>query len=171
MKIVSKQECQDWLKANLGTDFGGMNSEFTRNLQNPFPYRVSYPTPRHIGKLQALAHQFVEFMGTSETGLLWFTSWPLYSEEEMALFQGYRKSLGESRQLIDSPGHIFDKSELQSVECLLDMALFFLWSASLFDGAGNIVVRLSQDEFIDIYAKDEERLEAVKKELAPFGLG
>jgi hypothetical protein len=80
----------------------------------------------------------------------------------MALFNGYRRSLGETRHVVDSPGHIFEQSDLQYLECLLDLALYFYWDSILIEGAGSLVVRTSHDEWFDVCSKDEVRLREVK---------
>jgi hypothetical protein len=76
----------------------------------------------------------------------------------MALFDAYRISLGEYLAIHAAPGHIFDESDSQQVECLFDLALYFLWDVSVFDEAGIILVKASHDEYISIHAKEEARL-------------
>ena len=88
----------------------------------------------------------------------------------MALFDGYRKSLGESRCIHAAPGHIFAESDLPQLECIIGLALYFYWDASLFDGLGTIVVRTSHDEWISIQAKDEAHLRTFRSNLDPLKL-
>lgn len=174
MRIVSEMECWDWLKAKFGMERieQGMHSAFPyRELKAVYPHCASYSLPIDTGKKTCIARELVALIGASEPGLFWITDWSVFpSCQNMALFEGYRKSLGETRSVGDAPGHVFDASDLKSIECLLDLALYFYWDASLFDGEGNIVLRTSHDECFDIYAKDKERLATIQSDLEIFDL-
>jgi hypothetical protein len=154
MKIVSPQKCQDWLKAKLARDFTW------ETVKAVYPHCVTYQSPSDTGKRTALARSLTGSIDTTESGLFWITAWGIFpSSENMALFEAYRKSLGESRAIQAAPGHIFDESDLEQLECLLDLALYFYWDACLFDGAGSIAARISHDECFSVYAKDGARLQ------------
>jgi hypothetical protein len=151
MKIISQPECQEWLERNLGSGFTA--------LEKIYAYHVSYLLPTDTGVKTVLARAISRSIECEQPGLFWITDWGIFpSVENMALFDGYRKSLGEDRAIHAAPGHIFGESELQQLECLFDLALYFLWDANLFDGAGTIAVQISHDEFLSVHAKDEARL-------------
>jgi hypothetical protein len=84
--------------------------------------------------------------------------WP--SSENIGLFDGYRKSLGEHRSLYDAPFHLFTEADSAELECLLDLALYFFWDAILIDGPHTTAFRISHDEYIEVYAKDNASLGA-----------
>jgi hypothetical protein len=78
--------------------------------------------------------------------------------------------LGESRLLIDAPGHIFAEADLERLEPLLGLSLYFYWDASLFDGSGALMVRWDHHEWLSIYAKGEDRLQQAIEKLGRYDL-
>jgi hypothetical protein len=158
MRIVSQKECEDWLKANLRKVFTRETMRVT--LEAEYENRVTYHLPAEVTKMTALAHMVSHYaIDTKQPGIFWVTDWGIFpSVENMAIFDGYRRSLGENRPLLASPGHVFDQSKLKELECLLSLALYFCWDATLFDGAGTEAFVISHDEWCSVHAKDEESL-------------
>ena len=131
---------------------------------------IAYKLPSDTGAKTAIARAVVGIIGTRLPGLFWITQWGVFpSSENMAVFDGYRKSLGEHRALWDAPAHIFDGSELQQIECLLDLALYFYWDSFLFD-KGRFAFKTSHDEYLAVYSKDEETLRAFQSSLSRLGI-
>lgn len=156
MKIISQNECQEWLETKLGENL---------TLEVDYKHCLTYHSPNDSGKKTALARVLTHAIDARQPGLLWITAWGIFpSSENMALFDGYRRFLEEDRPIQAAPGHVFDQSDLQQIECLLALALYFYWDASLFNGA-DIAVKTSHDEWISVYAKDEERLRQFKIDL------
>jgi hypothetical protein len=165
MKIISKQECEDWLKANLKKDF------VSGPLDTIYPHCASYHLPVDTGKKTALARALTHAIDGRRAGLFWITAWSIFpSAENMALFDRYRWSLDERRPIHDAPGHVFSESDLPQLECLLDLALYFFWDATLFDGAGSLAIRMSHDEYISLYAVDELSMTRAQSCLERFKL-
>jgi len=168
MRILSQQACKEWLRVCLGKDSA------LENLREDYVFRVEYQLPIDTGKKTAIARVLAQWLGdVQKPGLFLITGWGIFqSGENMSLFDGYRKSLGESRPLHAAPGHVFADSDLREMECLLDLALYFFWDASLLDEAGTFVVRISHDEFIAINTKNEDVLRQFQSRCAgPGGLG
>jgi hypothetical protein len=160
MKIISKQECEDWLKANLRKDFVG------ESFNAIYPHCASYHLPVDTGKKTALARTLTHALDGRQPGLFWITAWGIFpSSENMALFDRYRLSLGENRPIHDAPGHIFSESDLPQLECLLDLSLYFFWDATLFDGAGTLAIKIGHDEYISLYAPDEASMAGIQGHL------
>lgn len=165
MKIISKPECGDWLKANIGSDFTA------EKVEEEYPYSVAYRLPSDTGKKTALGHTLVGLLRVKSPGLFSITAtgiWP--SSENMALFDGYRRSFGEDRPIHAAPAHVFSGSDLTQLECLLDLALYFYWDSILFEGPAGVAVKTSHDEYISIRAKDRDRLSQIKRTLVDLGL-
>ncbi len=149
MKIISQQECEEWVAAHLGRDFA------RDAVAADYASRVVYQLPTDTGKKTAIARAVSRSIDTRGLGLFWITAWGIFpSSENMAIFDGYRKFLGEERAIHAAPGHVFGASDLPQLECLFDLTLYFYWDASLFEGAGNIVVTASHDECVSVHAKD-----------------
>ena len=79
----------------------------------------------------------------------------------MDLFDGYRRSLGEARPLIEAPGHIFAEADAVALQTLVAISLYFFWDAVLVEGTAQFITRLSHDEYLDIYAQEEDRFEKI----------
>ncbi|HEV2968862.1 MAG TPA: hypothetical protein VGY55_02660 [Pirellulales bacterium] len=155
MKMLSQHECEEWLKANVGP------TVTLENVEDGYPHRVSYSMPVDTGKKTALAHYVTHYssIDVRQPGLFWITLhgvWP--SSENMAIFDGYRSSLGETRPLDEAPGLVFDHTDLQALECLLALTLYFYWDSSLLDGAGKVLFKTGHDEWLSVCAKDEAHL-------------
>ncbi|HTU26339.1 MAG TPA: hypothetical protein VMF30_13120 [Pirellulales bacterium] len=166
MEIISTQECREWVSSNLGAGFTleAIRSEFPRW----FNYRLPAATSRKTAIARALSSDDY-VIDTRRPGLFWITEWGV-SYEIPAIFYGYRKSLGEDRQLIDAPGHVFHRADLQQLECLLGLSLYFYWDAILFDGSGTVAFGCDHHEWLSVYAKTEDRLRSVMGMLEPYEL-
>jgi hypothetical protein len=165
MKVISKIECGDWLKKNIGRDFTA------EKVEEKYPHEVAYLLPSDTGKKTALARTLVGLLRVQSPGLFWITAtgiWP--TSENMALFDGFRKSFGENRILHNAPGHVFSGSDLRGVECLLGLALYFYWDSILFEVPAGIAVETSHDEYISVHAKDRDRLSRIERALLDFEL-
>jgi hypothetical protein len=165
MRAISKPECREWLKANIGGDFT------VEKVEEEFVYGIAYIMPSDTGKKTALGHALVALLQLKSPGLFWITAtgiWP--SSENMALFDGYRRSFGENRPIQTAPAHVFDGSDLTQLECLLDMALYFYWDSTLFEGPEGVAVKTSHDEYISVRAKDRDRLSRIERTLIELGL-
>jgi len=152
MKIISKEEVHGWLSTR------GLDGSSTDQLFRGFPERKSFHIPvdacgkKHIGDL--IAYELED----KEEALLWideFFIWP--SCEDWNLFDRFRQTLGEERKLYESPGHVFTKDDRDNVRSLLAMVLYFFCGAIVVFGEGKLLIRISHDEFVDIYSKDEVR--------------
>jgi hypothetical protein len=167
MQIISQTECEEWFKANLGPTLT------LATMDDEYPHSATYWHPAEVTKLTALAHFVIHYasLDTTRPGLFWITTWGIYgSGENMALFDGYRKSLGENRDINAAPGHVFGESDVQQLECLLGLALYFYWDAILFEGGGGIAFKCSHDEFVSVHAKGEERLRQFTENLDRLSL-
>lgn len=156
MKILSEVETSAWIDASLGYE------PTSGALKDRFACQSVYLMPVDTGRKTALARTLGNFIDLSQSGLFWITSygvWP--SNENMDLFDGYRRSLGELRYLRDSPGHVFGQHDGATLQTLLGLSLYFLWDAVLIEGTQDLAIRFSHDEYLEIYAKGEKRLSAI----------
>jgi hypothetical protein len=180
MKIVSDAECWHWLESNLGKEYSRHAEDAQRvstaisqlltRQQAQYAGCAIYQLPIDTGKKTGLARIVSRSIDTDQVGLFWITDWDIFpSSQNIALFEGYRKSLGESRLIHDAPGHIFEQSDVSHLECLLDLALYFYWDATLFSGSGSVVVRVSHDEWVSIRSKDSTDLKRFQTEFERLG--
>ncbi len=152
MKILSNEDGLVWLARNYQIEEGSSLSSF-------FGHSVAYLIPADSGRKTAIARALRASVGNASEGLLWITGWGVWpSSENMNLFDGYRKSLGEHRSLQDAPFHLFTGSNSVELECLLDLILYFFWDAILIDGSHTSAFRISHDEYIEAHARDNATL-------------
>ena len=94
-------------------------------------------TPEQSRVQMLLARKLTEWIKSPDV-LVWFTSWTGFSDDEMALFQEFRAFWGESRRLIDAPGHLFsfekNADTFQCVNLLHFMMAFEFEAFVLQDG-------------------------------------
>lgn len=164
MTAISDDECEAWLTAMLQEPFSwaAVDAAYRRS--------VTYVIPSDAGRKTALARTLSGVMESNAERLLWITQWGVFpSTENAALFDGYRRALGEDRPLSSlAAGHVLHGPG-DELECLLDLVLYFFWDASVFCGR-SIWLRLSHDEVFSIHARDERTLTACEKALAPYEL-
>lgn len=164
MRIISEDDCRTWLSEKLHGSFDWNEAE------RVYGNSVTYLIPSDTGKKTALARALSTMVGGSGHSLLWITEWSVFpSSENMALFMGYRHSFGDERSVYAAPGHLFEAQDVQQVECLLDLILYFFWDASVFD-AGSVWLRLSHDEVFSIRAKDLAALKSCEEALSRYQL-
>jgi hypothetical protein len=80
--------------------------------------------------------------------LVWFANWSVWpSGQRMHVFERFRISYGEARLLIDSPGHIFDQSEMGDAISFVTLAVLFLWDCYVVTPERSKLVFFSHDEY------------------------
>ncbi len=164
MRIISEAECRSWVCEKLQEPFSWHAVERRHSLS------VTYLLPSDAGRKTALARALTALIDLPGEGLLWITEWGVFpSCENMALFDGYRRSLHDERSVHAAPGHVFRESDLREVECLLDLVLYFFWDATVFD-AGSTWLRISHDEVFSVHARERASLMAWQENIARFEL-
>ena len=87
------------------------------------------------------------FEGGNET-LVWFTEWSVWpSSERMHIFERFRLSYGETRRLIESPGHLYMQGEYEDLLSCVTIGVLFLWDVFIVTPQLSKIVFYSHDEF------------------------
>jgi hypothetical protein len=113
--------------------------------------------PAGVGSLICLGRALTEVGIGAPGGVLCITGWGT-SPQNMELFDGYRRSLGEYRALHDAPIHLFSPSSSKQLECLLDLVLCFGWDCFFFDNTLRCLVKVSHDGYVDVRCADPDGL-------------
>jgi hypothetical protein len=80
--------------------------------------------------------------------LVWFHDWAVWpSGQRMHVFDRFRKSYGEMRPLAQSPGHVFDKDELDDAISFVTLGVLFLWDCYVVAPKGSKLLFFSHDEY------------------------
>lgn len=164
MRIISETECESWVSEKLQEPFSW------DVLERRHSHSVTYLLPSDAGRKTALARALTASLELPGEGLLWITEWGVFpSCENMALFDGYRRSLRDERSVRSAPGHVFRQTDRREVECLLDLVLYFFWDASIV-AAGSMWLQISHDELFSIHASDRMSLQLWQENIARFEL-
>lgn len=160
MLIIAKNETITWLTERRLLDREG------QLLHDEFRMKLEYIIPGDSGKKTALSKIIASFFDNDVQALLWiyeFGIWP--SCEDRNLFDGFRRSLGESQPISMKPGHIFSNSDLDSLASLLSMVLYFCWGAIVISTANDFVIKISHDEIINVFTKDQKTFSEIQGKL------
>ena len=90
----------------------------------------------------------MEFFADEPSYLVWFADWSVWpSGQRMHVFDRFRMSYGETRWLIDSPGHVFDQTEIEDSTSFVTIAALFLWDCYVVNNQRRKLFYLSHDEY------------------------
>ncbi len=163
MKIIDENETIVWLAER------GLMGPDRKLLISSFPNSASCKIPVDAGRKNGLSKLLASLYEDDEEALLWINEYGIWpSCEDWVLFDGFRRSLGEDSPLYEKPGHIFSKEDIQSLGSLLAMVFYFFWGAVLVSTTKDTIIRISHDEFIDIFVKDEDAFSELNEMLGNF---
>jgi hypothetical protein len=163
MKILTREEAAELLGGKPLDIFVSEQSSRMRLVN------AAYSTPRDSGRKTALSRLFAYMLGRSTDVCVYISLWGVWVEN-LDLFYGYRRSFGESRTLMEAPVHVFSLSEQDAFVSILSMVFYFLWDATVFDIEGKALVRISHDEWIEVFTAADELNREFATELEKYGL-
>jgi hypothetical protein len=80
--------------------------------------------------------------------LVWFDDWSVWpSGQRMHVFDRFRMSYGETRRLIESPGHVFGNREIEDAISFVTLGVLFLWDCYVVTPNRSKLLFVSHDEF------------------------
>lgn len=165
MQNLSPSQLNEWLSAH-----GFSTPLEIRKKSQRFSCEAQYLVPQDCGRKTALAREIVHLVSGDDV-LLWFSEsgvWP--SSQNMSLFDGYRRSLGETRSLAECPAHTLVSQDLSVLECLLDITLYFYWDAVILNPTKGLILIPSHDELLIVRTQDNNLLRDINSTLDRFGL-
>ena len=161
MRILSKKDARELLSGKSLDDFIPDLSGHLRLVQG------TYLAPVNAGVQIALSKLFAYLVLRDSPVCLYVTCWGV-ATEHLDLFDGYRRSLGEQRALIEAPVHLFERTDEDTFISVLCMVFFFSWDASIFDLAGRSLLQTSHDGWLEVRASDEAFVKDVAIELESY---
>jgi hypothetical protein len=130
-------------------------------------YYVQFLAPSNDPRLGTfIRHYFASFVCEAES-LIQMTDWSLYQPGEMIAIDAIRSSQGESRLLIDAPGHHLAAEEFELGIELFSLSASFGWSSCLYAPATRSVLFNWEGEIFDFWTESEAKLlemEGIKKQ-------
>jgi hypothetical protein len=141
MKFLTEIEIEEWCRRNSTPfdDFG--RPKFSCATE-------AFKIPADAGQRVALVKGHFQVFNNEDEILIWFTEWGVWpSSERMHIFDRFRLSYGESRLLVEAPGHVFNPDEFEDALSFLTLGVLFLWDCYVLNRAGTKVLFYSHDEF------------------------
>jgi len=161
MRILSKENACEVLS-------GKSLDAFITQLSSQLPLvEGTYSAPVKSGVQIALSKLFAYLVLRDSPVCLYVTGWGV-ATEHLDLFDGYRRSVGEKRPLIEAPVHLFERTDEDVFISVLCMVFFFSWDASVFDLAGRSLLQTSHDGWLEVRTSDEALAKDVAVELASY---
>jgi hypothetical protein len=141
MKFLTKKQSEDWLKS--------FNLNYFKDNLWISEARTDFLIPSDSGKKTAIARLIATSFCEDAEGLLLITDWSIWpSSENLELFRLIRLALGESTSLNETPGHCFASNDRASLECFLDIILYYNWDAMIFTSPKKMTCKLTNDDLI-----------------------
>lgn len=160
MKILTKENANEML--------GGKPLDaFITQLSSQLQLVEGYTAPLNSGVQIALSKLFAYLVFRNSPLCLYITCWGI-ATEHLDLFDGYRRSFGEKRPLIQAPVHLFERTDEDTFISILCMVFFFSWDASIFDLSGRLLLQTSHDGWLDVRTNDKALAKDVAVELESY---
>jgi hypothetical protein len=141
MKVLSLTEAVAWCQAHQVA----LNR---RGLPDRSDAHLKFKIPQDTQKRVYLVSQAMEPFADEPLFLVWFDDWSVWpSGERMHIFDRIRMSYGETRRLIEAPGHIFDGTEIVDGTSFVTIAALFLWDCYVVSPGKTKLLYLSHDEY------------------------
>jgi hypothetical protein len=118
------------------------------DIQSPPFHFVEFKPPTDSGRKVAFSRFLYSQIDPAPELLFWLGDWAVWpSSQHMPLFTRFRQALGESRPLIDAPGHLLTPEEADDAVSILLVSLQFVWNCHILTSSGRDAVFVSHDEF------------------------
>jgi hypothetical protein len=163
MNIVTHEEARHWCgKHDLELDRPSWRDPRICN-------NVRFLTEGKQSIVEALIRNAVVYR-QFEGALVWILDWPLYNPDEMAVIMRLRSSVGESRRLIDAPGHVFDANEVHDCTGLFNLCVQYFWDAFLYVPASGLLVFNSHDGLQYVSSTSDIDRDQLKADIKRYNL-
>jgi len=129
----------------------------------------AYAKPTSAGLLIALSKLFAYRLVQDAPVCIYVTAWGIAAEIP-DLFYGYRRSIGDSRPLIEAPVHWFEQNEEEALVSVLFMIFAFCWDAWIFDISGRTLIKVSHDGWLEIRANEQEAVRDIAFDMHEYGV-
>ncbi len=150
MTTLESSNCSGWLREK-----GIIEAPYRGHEDSPRCYD-QLRLPSEPLRISAAVRNLIGTCRVFETALLQFTDWPLYQPDEMAIVTALRSAHGESRPLIETPGHLFPFSERDLLIGMFSLAICYQWTAYLY--LEDATLLCWEGELLDIWSGDPQRI-------------
>jgi hypothetical protein len=141
LKFLSKEETGRW----CGQHEIALSDSGLPERSDAF---AKFEIPIDTQKRVHLVSQGMAASGGAPFVLVWFHDWAVWpSGQRMHIFDRFRMSYGETRPLWQSPGHVFEKDEIEDATSFVTLAVLFLWDCYVVTPKRNRLLFFSHDEY------------------------
>jgi hypothetical protein len=166
MRSITPEECDRWTR-DRGVKLAQSYSHF---LGEPAAESLRFAIPKKASVQIALSEALLEAIPGIAQSLLWMTDWPLYREHEMALLMRIRAGYGETRSLIEAPGHILEEADRSILAGLIFLMQAFAWDSSYVTSDARTILFTSHHELMEVLTRDGEFAAQIREIGTKFGL-
>ena len=107
-----------------------------------------FAIPEDAGKRVSLVARGMQAFRNEPGFLVRFDDWSVWpSGQRMHVFDRFRLSYGETRPLIESPGHVFGRRDIEDAISFVTIAILFLWDCYVVTPKRSKLLFFSHDEY------------------------
>lgn len=140
MKVLSNEETSLWCSRH---DIPLSGFGLPQRPDAAATFRIPEDAQQRVFLVSQGMHAF----SAAPVFLVWFHDWAVWpSGQRMHIFDRFRKSYGETRRLIDSPGHVFEHGEIEDAISFVTLAVLFLWDCYVVTPKRGELLFFSHDE-------------------------
>ena len=145
MQCLTDSEIATWLADHNGP------SVPCRKSKSP-SHSLQFACPNRPLETAAFIRNFLKPL--SSEILIQVTDWPLYKPSEMLVIEALRNLHGESRNLIDAPGHLIPAGEREIAIAVFGHTVNFQWNARLYVPEDFATLQNWEGELMDFWSND-----------------
>lgn len=97
------------------------------------------------------------------------TDWSAYQPDEMIAIDAIRRLSGETRPLIEAPGHLLDPADTETAVALFSLFTTYQWTCWVHSPADRSVLLSWEGEFLDFWTESTGKLAAMQQLAATHG--
>jgi hypothetical protein len=140
VKVLSKQEATLWCQEHEIALHWGLPDRATAERE----FKIPSDAQARVG----LVEQAMKLFDGEPQFLVWFSDWGVWpSGQRMHVFDRFRMSYGVTQPLIESPGHVFEGTELEDAVSFVTLGVLFLWDCHVVAPSQSKLLFFSHDEF------------------------
>ncbi len=165
MIFLTEKECVEWCKKHsIEVD------ESSKPIIPPNQHSLSFYKPVISSVQLSLSRYLIECLGDFGSILFWIMDWPLYKADEMAMILSLRKGYNETRDLIDAPGYVVDKEEIDKLVGYVFLMIAYEWDSFFVTNHSRTMIFISHDGYIVIYNNDKQKIEELREIITDYKL-
>lgn len=133
-------------------------------------FYLQFYAPLYHRRIDAFIRNYYDRIVAESDSLIHMTDWGLYQQSEMIAIAGIRSNHGETRRLIDTPGHILTPIQQETGISLFGLAVSFAWSAHLYSPKNRSTLFNWKGEIFDFWTDSAQAMTEMKLMLDQFDL-